>query len=220
MSSSIWKSLVSALVLFALFYPLIGWKADGIVERDATAEVTVPTMGPDATATVKVPTPSPTYEPMTVPTEPPAAKKVISKSGPKRTDNHQLLFPVAGFGLDAVISVYGDPRSGGKRSHEGVDIKAPRGTPVVAVLDGTVVRVKDGGGGGKQVWLETDNGLTFFYAHLDSWSVEEDEEVVQGEELGTVGNTGNASHTLPHLHFGIYTGRRSTTDPMPYLDPA
>lgn len=123
-----------------------------------------------------------------------------------------LLFPLPKKSLEDVVSGYGDTRAGGKRLHEGIDIPAERGTPVVAVADGEVVRVAHKGGGGKQVWLQVGS-RQYFYAHLDSWEVREGQRVRRGDVIGTVGNTGNASHTMPHLHFGVYVDRHETIDP-------
>ena len=128
----------------------------------------------------------------------------------------EFVFPVAGYGPEAVISVFGDKR-GSSRLHEGIDIKAPKGTPVVAVVDGFVERVKDSGNGGKQVYLRDGQGRLFYYAHLDSWSVSEYDAVRAGEQVGTVGNTGNARATTPHLHFEVLLGKnRDAVDPLPY----
>lgn len=132
-------------------------------------------------------------------------------------EEQDYIFPLKGKSLDDVISGYGDPRSNGARIHEGIDIPEERGTAVLAVADGKIVKVANKGGGGKQVWLAVGS-KTFFYAHLDSWLVEEGQIVEQGDILGTVGNTGNASHTLPHLHFGIYVGRGKTIDPVDVFD--
>lgn len=132
------------------------------------------------------------------------------------TDGSELTFPVAGYDTDAVISVFGDKR-GKTRRHKGIDIKAPRGTAVVAATDGFVERVKDGGSGGKQVYLRGAKGRLFYYAHLDDWSVEEFAAVEAGDVLGTVGNTGNAKATTPHLHFEIMLGKeKKAVDPLPF----
>lgn len=128
----------------------------------------------------------------------------------------ELLFPVAGHGPDAVISVFGD-RRGASRIHQGIDIKAPRGTAVVAVTDGFVERIKEGGSGGRQVYLRDAKGRLFYYAHLDDWSVQAFDAVVAGTPLGTVGDTGNAKGTTPHLHFEVLTGKdRTAIDPLRY----
>jgi murein DD-endopeptidase MepM/ murein hydrolase activator NlpD len=84
---------------------------------------------------------------------------------------------------------WGDRRSGGRR-HEGVDMIAERGIPVVAALAG-FAEFKNTSAGGKSVWLTTSSGDKFFYAHLDEWEGES-REVAQGELVGYVGSTGNA----------------------------
>lgn len=127
-----------------------------------------------------------------------------------------LIFPVEGASLEDIISGFGDSR--GKRSHEGVDIKAPAGTPVLAVMAGIAYRVKSGGNGGRQIWLENEaTGLRFYYAHLEEQWVKEGAKVREGQAIGTVGNTGNASKTSPHLHFEVHRGRRHAIDPLPML---
>lgn len=125
-----------------------------------------------------------------------------------------LIFPIPNKSLQDVISGYGDPRAGGKRRHEGVDVPAERGTPVVAVTTGTITKVADRGNAGKQIWLRSAREeVSYFYAHLDSWCVEEGQSVKRGAVIGAVGNTGNARHTLPHLHFEVRQGKRQTIDP-------
>ncbi len=128
-----------------------------------------------------------------------------------------LHFPVAGAGAEHIISYFGDPRGGGHR-HEGVDIRAERGRPVVAALAGVVHRVKSGGNGGRQIWLRSHSGrFTLYYAHLDRQLVAEGAKVKAGQVIGAVGNTGNAAGATPHLHFCIYRGKRQAVDPLPYL---
>jgi peptidoglycan LD-endopeptidase LytH len=129
-----------------------------------------------------------------------------------------LLFPVAGAGPASIGSVFGDPRDGGRRRHEGVDIFAPRGTPVVAVTGGTVTRVSTDPVGGHVVWMaDQSSGLLFYYAHLDEHRTFAGARVQAGDTLGTVGNTGNAVGTPPHLHFGVYAPPRHALDPGPLL---
>jgi murein DD-endopeptidase MepM/ murein hydrolase activator NlpD len=130
-----------------------------------------------------------------------------------------LLFPVAGKDRRAIRSFWGDPREGGRRRHEGNDIFAERGTPVLAVADGRVGRVREGGLGGKTIWLRDESrGLSYYYAHLSEQLASSGQRVARGDTIGLVGNTGNARTTPPHLHFGIYSG--GARDPLPYLLPA
>lgn len=128
-----------------------------------------------------------------------------------------LGFPVAGKGNSSVQSFWGASRDGGGRSHEGIDIFASRGTPVVAIADGFVTRTGNQGLGGKQVWLRDGLlGNSYYYAHLDSILTESGKKVKTGDTLGLVGNTGNAKGGATHLHFGIYTSR-GAVDPYPFV---
>lgn len=136
----------------------------------------------------------------------------------------QLVFPVAGRSIGSVLSFFGDERDGGRRVHHGVDIFAPRGTPVLAGSAGETYRVSETPIGGKIVWIrDTVRQAAVYYAHLDSQTVGNGEWVEAGDTLGFVGNTGNARTTPPHLHFGLYRrGRRGDpdrgpVDPLPFL---
>ncbi|MEJ7911656.1 MAG: M23 family metallopeptidase [Chitinophagaceae bacterium] len=130
-----------------------------------------------------------------------------------------LKFPVAGKSA-RVGSVWGDDRSGGARKHEGIDIFAPKRTPVVAAFAGTINRVDETPIGGKVVWLRPKGmNLNLYYAHLDQQLVVSGQSVLPGDTLGLVGNTGNALSTPPHLHFGIYA-LGGAVDPLPYVTAA
>lgn len=126
------------------------------------------------------------------------------------------VFPVQGKTSAAVQSFWGVERDGGRRRHEGIDIFADRGTPVIAPVSGVVGSVKETGIGGKQVWLrDSERGWNLYFAHLDSQAVSNLQRVNAGDTLGFVGNTGNAITTSPHLHFGIYG--RGAFDPFPVV---
>lgn len=127
------------------------------------------------------------------------------------------VFPVAGKGNAAIGSFWGMERDGGKRSHEGIDIFAKKGTPVVAVTNGMVSYTGEKGIGGKQVWLrDQDFGSSLYYAHLDSIKTISGARVSVGDTLGFVGNTGNAKFTPSHLHFGIYRNY-GAVNPLPFV---
>jgi|GEM_PF-1775345 len=127
-----------------------------------------------------------------------------------------LIFPVA-HKKAFVGSFWGAARGGGVRKHEGIDIFAKKGTPVVAICDGVIVDVRTTPKGGKVVWLRSvDHSLTAYYAHLDQQKVKEGQFVKKGELIGTVGKTGNAKYTPSHLHFGIYT-YSGAVNPLPYV---
>ncbi len=134
-----------------------------------------------------------------------------------------LAFPVSGHDTTAIKSWFGDARDGGSRDHHGVDIFAPRGTPVIAAANGTVRSTRWNRLGGRVVWLRDEFGRSLYYAHLDSQVVRRGDVVEVGDTLGFVGNSGNARTTPPHLHFGIY--QRGPSDPYPAIyqpptDPA
>jgi murein DD-endopeptidase MepM/ murein hydrolase activator NlpD len=131
-----------------------------------------------------------------------------------------LRFPVADARARDLQSAFGDPRDAGRRAHEGVDIFAKRGTPVISATDGVVTRVTEGGLGGRVVWVwNFERGLRLYYAHLDEQLVTMGTRVKAGDVLGTVGNTGNARTTPPHLHFGIYERGHGAIDPYWFIAP-
>ena len=108
--------------------------------------------------------------------------------------------------------------TGSDRSHAGVDIFAKRGTPVLSATRGIVVSVREGGLGGRQVWVLGPARERHYYAHLDDWQpgLAAGDVVEPGTPLGTVGTTGNARGTPPHLHYGVY-GADGAYDPLPLL---
>lgn len=129
-----------------------------------------------------------------------------------------LAFPVEGRGMRSILSFFGDDREAGRRVHHGVDVFAPRGTPVLAVSEGVVTRVSVQNLGGNVVWVRDEaRGINQYYAHLDTQLVSPGARVDVGDTLGTVGNTGNARTTAPHLHFGLYQRGEGPVDPWYFL---
>lgn len=128
-----------------------------------------------------------------------------------------LAFPVQGKSDAAAGSFWGANRDNGARRHEGIDIFASKGTPVVAAAPGMVTRVNETPRGGLVVWLSDTRGQHLYYAHLSRQLVRPGQLVQIGDTLGLVGNTGNARTTPPHLHFGVYRGGRGPVDPYPFV---
>ena len=112
------------------------------------------------------------------------------------------------------VSVFGDPRGGGRR-HAGVDLMAPTGTPVVANTSGFFKRSSNRLGG-HAYYLEGDDGIVYYGAHLSEY-VGGTRYVRLGEAIGRVGSSGNAAGTVPHLHFEAMPGGGDPVDPMPRL---
>jgi murein DD-endopeptidase MepM/ murein hydrolase activator NlpD len=133
----------------------------------------------------------------------------------------QLRMPVIGVRSHDLDDSWHAPRDGGSRVHKGIDIFAPRGTEVIAVADGIVSYIGDQKLGGHCLWLTTENGASFYYAHLDRWAsgLYEGMEVQAGDLLGYVGNTGNAKYTPSHLHFGV-NQNDEMVNPYPLLTKA
>jgi murein DD-endopeptidase MepM/ murein hydrolase activator NlpD len=131
-----------------------------------------------------------------------------------------LAFPVSANRKVSIGSFWGVGRDNGNRRHEGIDIFAPRGTPLLAAADGVVTRVEENRLGGKVIFLAPDNkDYSLYYAHLEKQIAQPGQRVRIGDTLGLVGNTGNAITTVPHLHFGIYT-TNGAIDPLPFVKPA
>lgn len=116
-----------------------------------------------------------------------------------------LVMPVKGIASSKIVDTWGAPRSNG-RLHEGIDIFAPRGTPVISTTNGVVVRRGSSHLGGNFVTVMGPGSYYHYYAHLQQptslhlWA-----HVDAGMVIGFVGNTGNARTTPPHLHYGVYS---------------
>jgi peptidoglycan LD-endopeptidase LytH len=127
-----------------------------------------------------------------------------------------LPVPVEGVAPSRLADTWGAARSDG-RTHEGIDIFAPRNTPVVATTRGVVVRRGWNDLGGRIVGVLGPGGWFHYYAHLEDWDAPERGDWVEaGTVLGYVGNSGNAEGTPPHLHYGIYSGG-GAKNPYPLL---
>ncbi len=133
-----------------------------------------------------------------------------------------VVFPIAGPYSVPLINSFGYPRMPGTpdaHAHEGIDIFAPRGTPLVATERGVVGRVGVGRLGGLKLWLRGESGADWYYAHLDGFApgLYNGQIVEAGELLGYVGNTGNAVGTPPHLHLEIHPNGGAAVNPYPLL---
>ncbi len=103
------------------------------------------------------------------------------------------------------------------RRHEGIDIFAEKGTPVLAATEGIVLRLDETPVGGKVVWVLGPAGHHHYYAHLDRFgNISAGDRIRAGTLLGYVGNTGNAKTTPPHLHYGVYADQ-GAINPYPLL---
>ena len=156
---------------------------------------------------------APAHPEVVIHAEAPAAPAPAAASG--------LLLPVEGVAPDQLHDSFDSGRSGG-RTHHAIDIPAPRGTPVLAVTDGTVTRMHWNALGGRTLYLRSADGrYDYYYAHLDGYAdgLEIGAAVRRGDVLGVVGSTGNAQG--PHLHFQVLDlrgdGRGTPVNPYDLL---
>ena len=128
-----------------------------------------------------------------------------------------LPVPVQGVSTRAIRDTFGAPRPG-DRKHQGVDVFAPRGTPVISTTRGIVARIGENSLGGTVVWVLGPGGDRHYYAHLNSVAdIKTGQRIIPGDVLGTVGTTGNARGTPPHLHYGVYRRANGAINPFPLL---
>lgn len=134
---------------------------------------------------------------------------------PKRLTAQRFAFPV--FGRASIGGPFGAPRKGHR--HQGNDIFARFGAPVLAVTDGELFKVGTLPVSGNRLWLRSDAGDEFFYAHLSAFSpaAVNGRRVKAGQVLGFTGNTGDAEPTPPHVHFEIHPGGGKAIDPNAIL---
>ncbi|WP_052121535.1 M23 family metallopeptidase [Inquilinus limosus] len=107
------------------------------------------------------------------------------------------------------------PITGVETLHAGLDLVAPRGTPIFATGSGRVLRAGVAGGYGNLVEIQHAEGLVTRYGHMDSIAVTEGQAVTAGTVLGTLGSTGDS--TGPHVHYEVRRGGQPV-DPMPFLE--
>ncbi|MEJ8852954.1 M23 family metallopeptidase [Variovorax robiniae] len=135
----------------------------------------------------------------------PSSPASIAADGSALLAARPLRFPLQGMNADKLRDTFDDGRPGHR--HEAIDIAAPRGTPILAVDDGTVVKLFSSKPGGLTIYQFDPGGrLAYYYAHLDRYAdgLEEGKVLRRGELIGYVGTTGNAPPDAPHLHFAVF----------------
>jgi murein DD-endopeptidase MepM/ murein hydrolase activator NlpD len=129
----------------------------------------------------------------------------------------KLAMPLADVSKRQIADTWHAPR-GTDRLHEGQDIFAPKGTPILSATNGFVYNIGENNLGGQTVSVIGAGGRVYYYAHLDAYApgLQIGDRVTTRTVLGYVGTTGNAQGTPPHLHFGIYTSS-GAINPLPLL---
>jgi len=118
-----------------------------------------------------------------------------------------LLVPVEGVQSAALTDTFSQSRAAGARRHDAIDILAPRGAAVLAASDGWVEKIFWSEAGGRTLYQRSPDGrLSFYYAHLDRYApgLREGMMLKRGQRIATVGSTGNADPSAPHLHFAVH----------------
>lgn len=117
-----------------------------------------------------------------------------------------LYFPVSPMDSLRLDDSFDAPRDGGVRVHNAIDIMAPRGSAVLAVQDGHVLRMSKSTKGGITLYAsDVEDRFVYYYAHLDRYhaNLYNGKPLMRGDTLGYVGTTGNSPKSLPHLHFQV-----------------
>lgn len=130
----------------------------------------------------------------------------------------KYIFPI--IGTTWFENSFGADREGGKRRHEGTDLFGEEGTPIVSICGGKVEQLGWNRLGGERVGIRGDDGNYYYYAHLQyiSPALVKGKRVQAGENLGTMGHTGDALTTPDHLHFGIELPNGQWINPYPFLE--
>ncbi len=136
----------------------------------------------------------------------------------------KLAIPVEGVRAGQLFDTFTQARDGGLRVHDAIDIMAPRGTPVLAAAPGRIEKLFVSKAGGNTVYQRSaDGALIYYYAHLDTYApgLADGQAVRAGQRIGTVGFTGNADPSGPHLHFAMLRTRSNAKwyDPAVPLNP-
>ena len=134
----------------------------------------------------------------------------------KKSLGELFIYPVQKRGVTSYYGMRKDPKNGVMSFHNGIDLRASIGAPVVAVLDGTVSVVSENWLYGKYIILSHSNGYKTLYAHLNAYSVKHGDKVSQGKKIGEAGDTGYS--TGAHLHFGIYDKNGKFVNPLDLLN--
>lgn len=141
-----------------------------------------------------------------------------SLSMANKTAPERLPIPVARVNLNQITDTWGGARSEG-RKHEGVDIFAPKGTKIYSATDGIIIFKGWNRLGGNTVTIWGAGDKRYYYAHLSKYAnINQAQIVTRGMLIGFVGNSGDASTTPPHLHFGIYDQHWKASNPYEKLE--
>lgn len=139
--------------------------------------------------------------------------KIVKVESKKSAGTNTFKWPVKGR-ISSGFGMRRHPVTYVRSFHNGIDIKARRGTNIVAPIDAVVVSAGRAGLLGRMVKLKTSNGLFLYFGHLQKISCKKGQKVSRGQIIGTVGSSGRA--TGPHLHFSVKV-KSKYANPLTYL---
>ena len=171
-----------------------GWLAGG-------AAIVVMSMAPPAAVAKTVPAVAGSRLPVATAVRP----AMMTPLGNRQPATGNVIVPVSGIAPTDLRDNYTQPRGSG-RVHHALDIMAPRGTPVVAAVSGTIRKLFNSKAGGLTIYqFDEAEERVYYYAHLDRYAdgIAEGLVVEQGTVIGYVGTSGNAAPDAPHLHFSV-----------------
>ena len=229
--------------LGSLLVALLGWGCvithESETARDSTpaastsataaADSIVPQSAPAPPVTPATPLPAASSTtPLTMDTvEVPDSGKVVPTPADLALLSAEMIMPLPNVKGDELRDTFNEPRGGGTRTHQALDIMAPRGTPVLSATPGRVLKLHTSKAGGLMVYAaDSAERFVLMYAHLDQYAPEMTDglPLQRGQVIGYVGTTGNAPPNAPHLHFAIAAPRDvdlwwtgTPVDPRPLL---
>ncbi len=194
--------LGTALALGALFLYYLAWRS-----RTSTAQASTPPVVKDAHPRTYQENRRHQPESGGPPTSSwPHTGTSVSKDDYDALMHEPLTLPIVGLRPSDIQDTYDQGRANGQ-PHEATDILAPRGTPVVAMVDGTIKKLFTSVPGGLTVYeYDAQEVYCYYYAHLDHYAegLRDGMQVKRGTVIGYVGTTGNAPANTPHLHLAIF----------------
>lgn len=178
-------------------------RADTVLRASDSAKAST-TLEPGSAASIPLPAPTPAAPVPLAETSP--ADSVPAPDDLAYLRGRRLLVPVAGVRAADLPNTFDEARAGGARRHDALDIRAPRGTPVLSVDVGRITKLFTSDAGGLTIYASDPSGrFVYYYAHLDRYDrrVREGMALARGDTIGYVGTTGNAPPVTPHLHFAV-----------------
>jgi peptidoglycan LD-endopeptidase LytH len=206
-----WLTLIVIMGLWWAGASFVGSSTSAAPEpeiRRPAADRVSPVVSPPKPREKAIPDAPETHAVLRAPRVAPRPETVLATTAEEDLDalkSRRLTVPVQGILAEQIVSNYDDAR-GSDRKHEALDIVAPRGTPVVAVEDGRIVKLFTSARGGLTIYqFDPTERFSYYYAHLDRYAADlkEGQTITRGQVIGYVGTSGNAAPNTPHLHFAI-----------------